>query len=550
MKEKKYYGMPFHLHSCFERQASMEGHMYNAQKLGLKYIWFTDHDVRMGRKKNHIDRFDFENGLLVDDSDTIKRWYGFRTVKEENFTAILNDTDAFLGSKCMRLTAKADSDAWMGGTVEFDSSQKRHEVGLPALVTMKIAIKPCNLHEDMRVIIDIKLSQRPPDFQFGHIRYVLGCTDGLDGENYAVVPIWAASDEWTVLHCDLTKDAETVGGADNVLQTVSITVEARKGGQAECLIDALEINQCLEFEDARRAQQVVADQLGRVYEITPFVSTEISDSGRDHKIVFSTSVPILNYRERNYDISHEEGANWVHSHGGIYSLNHPFEFLHRLKRLFSPDEKQALIEEATLDYIQKRMYGATLVEIGYPEGRGQFTLADHLYLWDALSKAGVFITGYGCSDNHTNHCSWFDGNNFVAFVGSDNPCEESFVDAMKSGDLYTGDPAMFQGELSYQTEEGVMMGKVVRADRAEYTVCFSATEVFTDSKLRMIINGKVAEEVRVEGRVCYKHKMTVDAPVNFARVELYQGDRCYLLTNPIYFVTDPDIIIPKERQTL
>ena len=55
----KYWPVHLHMHSVWERQASMEGHFYNAQKLGIEHMYITDHDSRMGPKKDHVSYFDF-----------------------------------------------------------------------------------------------------------------------------------------------------------------------------------------------------------------------------------------------------------------------------------------------------------------------------------------------------------------------------------------------------------------------------------------------------------------------------------------------------------
>ncbi len=78
---KSYYPVPLHMHSVWERNASMEGHFYNAQKLGIRHMYITDHDVRMGPRKNHIDRFDFTKGQLRIEEPSPDarrpRWHGF-----------------------------------------------------------------------------------------------------------------------------------------------------------------------------------------------------------------------------------------------------------------------------------------------------------------------------------------------------------------------------------------------------------------------------------------------------------------------------------------
>ena len=56
---KSYFPITLHIHSVWERQASMEGHFYNAKKLGIHHMYITDHDTCMGPRANKVDYFDF-----------------------------------------------------------------------------------------------------------------------------------------------------------------------------------------------------------------------------------------------------------------------------------------------------------------------------------------------------------------------------------------------------------------------------------------------------------------------------------------------------------
>ena len=62
----KYYPMAMHLHSIHQPGASMASHMFNAQKLGMKYIHFTDHVFEYMSKnkgqKQLDDRSEYLNG--------------------------------------------------------------------------------------------------------------------------------------------------------------------------------------------------------------------------------------------------------------------------------------------------------------------------------------------------------------------------------------------------------------------------------------------------------------------------------------------------------
>ena len=58
-----YEPMPMHIHTCHQPGGSMEGHIYNASRLGMRYIRFTDHDTRTGEKKNQVKGFGGQTAL-------------------------------------------------------------------------------------------------------------------------------------------------------------------------------------------------------------------------------------------------------------------------------------------------------------------------------------------------------------------------------------------------------------------------------------------------------------------------------------------------------
>ena len=191
-----------------------------------------------------------------------------------------------------------------------------------------------------------------------------------------------------------------------------------------------------------------------------------------------------------------------------------------------------------------------MMEVGFPCGRHNFSHFEHLALWDKLSEAGKFISGYGSSDNHDNVLGWFEENNFCAFLYSENPGEESFIEAMKCGNLYTGDPVLFKGKLSFKTADGAKMGQVVEfgTEESEKTVCLNITGAPLTAKLVWVINGVRQNEISTGNMVQERLRVPMSRDINFVRAEMYAEDgRCIMLTNPIYFVKKGSMDIPTER---
>lgn len=540
-----YYPIPLHMHSIWERNASMEGHFYNAQKLGIHHMYITDHDVRMGPRHNHISSFDFTKGKLKIEEpspDPLRpRWHGF-TVKEQD-----KGTDISFVDNALILQALSDGDTWSTVSITFDSSQKRHEWALVASVYLHLSMQMNQASNDTRIMIDVELSQRPPEFKHGHILYVAGNTDGLATPYSTVVSL---DDSQKEFHLDLLKDALPVGGGDNVFRTVTFSVSSRRSAKACLNLKNLSFSWDLAYEDGRRAQQVLANELGKKYDITPFVTSEITAAG-PHKICFSTKVPILNYQEKNYKISDEEAMRHVLLHGGIYARNHPFEGVKdAFKACKTTDEQETLLNEVIQKFIMNRAWGAAMIEIGFTEGREGISLSSHLKLWDALSSEGILISGYGDSDNHTNDSDWFDGNNFVAYIAAEIPDEEHFTDSMRKGNLYTGDPVYLQNmKVNFCSDKGQPMGSVSTSPNPGNAV-FSLSNLPENCKISWTVNGETVKTETAFGMYEGKTPIPTDHKMNFVRVSVYKDERCILLTNPIYHSTNADMIanIPNERR--
>ncbi len=521
-----------HLHTIHQPGASMESHIYNAHLLGMQYIRFTDHDVRTGISQNSVTEFDFSKGAIEYETDRgiVVGW------KKSG----CGDLEVSPGE--FKLSANGD---FVG--IELYSGSKLHTASLLSDMSITLAFShTCD--EESSVILDISLSQRPPDHKEGHYRYVIGKIPEDTLPHSFTNPILPREDNIYRLNIseDIGKCAE-VGGLDNVFAT--ITVIATKN--ATVTLRRLNIERKYSFDDVIKRQRVLGIKVGEKYGITPFVTTEITGAGQ-HKNCFTSSVPVISYKERD-EISEKEAIEHVKRHGGIFSYNHPFEADQYKRRQFTREELDRIVAERSAELIGSRVYGASVTEVGFPEGRGLFTLADHLKIWDNLSLAGVFITGDGDSDCHKSHELWFDGNNFATYIAaSDNSStpisEEEFNRSLINGNVYMGDPLFAPRDVRF-TVDGAKMGSVITVKKEKYTASLSFTNTEEGMTVRFITDGKCArcEAVR-KGEYSTELVIEPQGAVSFVRAELYRNDRCVMLTNPIYFVTDAfSGDIPKER---
>ena len=158
-----YHAMPMHLHSCHQPGSSMAAHMYNAASLGMRYIRFTDHDIRLGPKRYPCDRFDFSRGTLE---------YADQNGQTCGWSMIGSPHIRFSEHAC-HLSFSSDSNEYETCGLFFASSGKRHTASLLADVLLTVGLR-ARLHGDARILLDVRLSQQPPEHRHAHIVYAFG----------------------------------------------------------------------------------------------------------------------------------------------------------------------------------------------------------------------------------------------------------------------------------------------------------------------------------------------------------------------------------------
>lgn len=533
--EYTYYPMHMHIHAGCDYGSSMALNMYNASLLDMKHIWFTDHDTRMGLRKYRITGFSFDESLVKNEDIG---HHGFKLIDEKTDCSV--DTSA----KILKINSlPGEGDSWVNSGVYFYSTGTRHTCSLAADVKLALDIKHFKPCENSRLILAVKLSQRPPDMKNAYVLYVLGSTEGLEGEHIQVISADIKNGTLVMPVSNDVSDSMEIGGRDNAFDTMYIVLQTRNGASSYAEIGDFNIYREKNCEELRKELQKVADRVGEHYGVKPFVSFEVSAAG-EHKNCYSTRVPVIEYHNHDYNVSETEAIEHIKKHNGIFALNHPFAGS-QFKRMGDCTEpvREEKLNNLFGEISDADALGATLMEVGFPEGR-IFPFEYYLRLWDMLSLKGIFLTGYGSSDCHRNNEGWFDGNNFVAYVGADAalPCPrkaEIFIDAMKKGRLYTGDPVKLKGEVSFQTTDGAHMGSVL-CGKESVGICFSAKNVKPGWEFRIVESGRAMHTQKITSEnFDYIGSLELKGKdLEFCRAELWdETGRCIMLTNPIYLVS-------------
>lgn len=536
-----YYPMHMHLHTCFQPGMSMAAHMYNANKLGMKYIWFTDHDTATGIGKRSITGYSFADGVLN------KGDHGFFEADFAEKAQLSWSIDA--DAESASLQAQADErDVWQNAGIYFHSTGHRHNPALLMDTSIRIGLETEGISPDTRLVLDVTLSQRPPVCKKSHMLYVLGDPAGLEADDHQILPLKLENGVAELsLYQDVSDDI-MIGGKDNVFDTLTLTLQVRSGAKLCVDVRDFQIHFQKNFEQAHMAQKKEAERVGKLYDVKPFVSFEFSKV--EHKNCFSSNVPTLNLAQMNWQVNNRMISDHVKAHNGIFAINHPLAISLLKRKEFDPLQRFAVIARSAATLLSCDAYGASLVEVGYPMGRNGFDLQAYLMHWDLLSSGGLFLTGYGCNDCHRNNDNWFEGNNFATWIGVDSALqhpvdEDAFVDALRRGRVYTGDPVKIKGPVSFETKEGFQQGTVFTADKvSQVNIVFKAQNVKSGWRFRLVENGHEVYTEEISGEDYFHESvMTASAAtVSFQRAELYDTDgRCILLTNPIYLVKTEEI---------
>ncbi|MBQ2740804.1 MAG: CehA/McbA family metallohydrolase [Clostridia bacterium] len=520
----KFYPMHLHLHCSHEPTASLSSHMSNAAALGIRHFWTTEHDIRMGRRPKDVSEFSFpEKELFVQLENGAKA--GFK--EEDGNTGTYAFEDGLEG-----ITLRIRADENESESLLFHSKGKRHSAPLFARLCVDLdADMIASAERGARITVSFILSAQPPSYTQAELCYVYGELP-TQQENMQFLPF--PKKENGVYRFPLTKDAsDEIGGVDNALCNIRLTVE--NGG--EMVFRSLVFHRELNFQEVRAEQIKLAKRLGEKWGVVPFVGFEISAAG-NHKNCYSTKVPVIDYREYDFQVSNEQAIAHVKKYGGIFSWNHPFTAA--LKTGSGEETHEEMFDRVAQTLLENRVYGASLMEVGFPFGRDGFAAKEYLRLWDYLSAGGVFITGVGDSDNH--HAvaeGWTEMNNFCTVVGlydDEEPSEQDLVRGLSRGSVWGGNPVKIR-DFTF-TANGAPQGSIFCGESVE--VAFSAKDIRCGGYALCVVNGQPIQRVEISsGAVSGVFTLHNTQKYNFARVEIYDEEGVLIaFSNPIYLVDD------------
>lgn len=562
-----------------EGDASFRGNVEAARRGGvIDVIWFTDHDWRMAMH-GYVSAFGFEEGIGPEmkviprriikpgppEEDVVAGWWpgghgrgtdpaDLETSPRDlppglvDASSVRVSEPVHQGKGALRLqaTAAGETTAFAAHSLQFKAFRYRAIRPLAAGVKVHLSIYPLtDPGPDTRIRVRFVLSEQPPDRR-AELNYWLaddlpedaGQRLGLQIADH-LVPFTPG--EWNHLTFDLTADAiaDDLGGIDNAMTDIRISVEARNGAQVAAVFDDLRI------EHARSGEELmaVARELARDLSgdgLTLYVGQEISYGA--HLNALGPEVPLFDNQEFPRGLLGTETADFIHRHGGIAILDH----MYGVGRVESgltgnlPAERR-MVERTVGSLLAINAYGADAIEVGYPL-RGGMTLDHHLEAWDRIGQEGIVITGVGTADTHSNRRTWKTGrrNNWTTWIWAASPAMEDLMVGIREGACVFGDPSMWDGSMDLFTSDGHVMGDVVVATEDSREVTFVADGLAPGWEARLVHNGRVFESVPVDGdelKVTREIEITAASVVRFC-VHNEAGE-AVVCSNPIYFYSQP-----------
>ena len=503
--ESRYYLTQMHLHAGFEECASIRSHAVQAKRLGYDAIYITEHDVRMNRMKNCIERFVIEDEKFACD---IKRSAGFYRPDGALCTSVRAENGLSMPIKD-------------GETAIFKSKGKRHQASLLSGLILELK---ADLNDCKYLQVAVRLSQKPDSLEPQYLTYIIG--DGSVERGWCkFIP---KSDDG-IYTLELFADAlyfDPAFGLDNAFLSLELTPV---GGEAK--VSGFETSREFVAEQVRAKQMELAGKISVAYGIKIYSGFELSFD--HHRNCFSEDVPVINYENTGYVDSEETGFRYLSSKRATYAYNHMFEEWKKDTETSRREIIDGLVERLA----ESRCDGAQLLEVGFPEGRSGFSLAEHLQVWDRLALAGVRMVGYGDSDSHNSSIGWRNSNNFGTWIWAESCRAKTLEKAMRGGNLCMGDPVRMSPDFEFSID-GKHMGDVLSADDGkELFAEISFSKLKEKVELRVVCGGKIVKSVAINSeefsdRVKIEMCDGIFCPV---RLELYGKDgRCIFLTNPIY----------------
>jgi hypothetical protein len=551
-----------HVHGSFsEGVGSMDSHVFEAQRVGVDVLWWSDHDYRITASRT-LTAFGFE--AAVSPFGPGEPWEP-RTRREERYKNRLVATEdelssgkvahtepACQGEKSLRVRGANRTEVFEQHMVELETNGGLATRPIAGEVTVRVSVLSMKAGPNAGGVIEVLLSEHPTEggeILAHRLRYVQSneSTDPRRDGTTLEVPLPFVLGEWNHYELPLTRQVvegfPELVGEDNSLHRLRFGVRSRGGVPAAVHFDDLRIEQTLSAADAfAKQRELIAAVAAQRADVVQHQGVEVSYLG-PHLNEISVAPELL-----DLDAVFAEGADLdddalqalytrravegAHARGGLISLNHFFGAGEGSLR--APENRP----DALARLVEARLHGADLIEVGYRD-RGGRSLADYLWVWDRLPQHGLFPVGTGVSDSHGGPLGrWDTGvNNWVTWIWAPSTERADLIAGLRAGRAFFGDIVHFDGTLDLVAGEH-RMGSLVRTGPDGLEVELRAGGLEHGEGAYFVVDGERLAGITAEGPELREPiRVPRSGPVTVVRAELTTAaGEVMAVSNPIVLV--------------
>jgi hypothetical protein len=462
------HALAMHLHaSASEGVGSVRAQLAQASMNGFDVAWFTEHDWRRRRLLYRP-----EYHFLADDVALGGRWTVPKLADVGSLTSTStgqlvtapvspNDPAGSKGSLRLRATSTGSGTGTLRHRVSAEGSSRANFRGRITGRTVSVDVLPVAADADAWGEVLFKLSRhvgsgaRPA----GQIAMLYRLRTDISTRTFSskgltgIVDVPVTRGSWHTLAVDLTSDVARVWpdlqARDNSLVDIEFHAASRRKAPAEIVFGYLRFDEQAGYDALGVEHELLAAYSAAVPRVLGLIGTEISlgphlnqyggtQADYDYGNVTSLAADLGDLRPSL--------AAFVHAHGGLASINHPFK----------PGDSGGTVTQQSVasSLLANGAGGADILEVGYADKKGDLT--QHLGVWDTLSRNALFLTANGVSDDHSGQNWAGQKNRFYTVAWAQARSEAALLDSLARGRGYVG----FGGTIDMVVDDAVPMGAV------------------------------------------------------------------------------------------
>ncbi len=484
------YTLAMHLHaSASEGAGSIRSQLAQAALHGFDVAWFADHDWRRHRLLFRRSYSFTLNETQFGGTWNVPKIAGTGSLATGSGGVLVttpvspNDPTTPKGSLRLRATSTGSAAASVRHRINAEGSSRANFRARIAGRTVAVDVLPSTSGADAWGEVLFRLSHQPGAGNrptgVGSLLYRLrsDITTRARSSNglTAIVDVPVTRGTWQTVTLDPTTDLAAIWPAadarDNSMTEIQFHAVSRRRVASEYFFGYLRFQEQSDYDPLGVDAALIARYAAEVTDVRAFNGTEISLAQHmnqyggvqmpyDYGAVDSLRTDLGDLRTKI--------AAHVHALGGVVSINHPFK----------PGDTggNGTPETIAANLLSIHAGGADMIEVGYSNKQGA-NLAQHIAVWDTLSRNGLFLTGNGASDDHSGQNWAGQANRHYTAAWAGDGQESTLVEALGAGRCYVGQLGSFGGTIDMVVDGTVPMGAVVLGEPAARTVRLDVTGI-------------------------------------------------------------------------